>query len=171
MVTCNVIEPYHELKTRNSSDIDCGPFSEIRLSGMPCSSQIPLMWLCWSCGFSVFVWNQCLFRVGDLMRLAWRSRLDHVDDAMIDTKPEDRCLCTKLALSAPWCVKWICSRYIIIMTNLVRINQEIWLTGMLSQVVIRQGISEEMEKGYPATFKKAYPAIMIAPAGHAWPMR
>ena len=67
--------------------------------------------------------------------------------------------------------KGLPTAYIIIMTNLARINQEIWLTGMLSQVVIRQGISEEMEKGYPATFKKAYPAIMIAPAGHAWPMR
>ena len=43
------------------------------------------------------VWNQCLFRVGDLTCLARRTRFDHFVDVMIDITPEDHCLCTKLA--------------------------------------------------------------------------
>ena len=34
--------PYLALKTRNSSELYCGPLSEISLSGILCSSKIPL---------------------------------------------------------------------------------------------------------------------------------
>ena len=36
---------YLTLKTRNSSDLYCEPLSETSLSGIPCSSKIPLQWL------------------------------------------------------------------------------------------------------------------------------
>ena len=44
------------------------------------------------------VWNQCIFRVGDLMCLAKPTRFDHFVDVMIDTTPENHCLCTKLGV-------------------------------------------------------------------------
>ena len=34
------------------------------------------------------VWIQCLFRVGDLICLAWRTRFGHFVDVMIDTTHE-----------------------------------------------------------------------------------
>ena len=37
--------PYLALKTRISSELYCGPLSEISLSGIPCSSKISLRWL------------------------------------------------------------------------------------------------------------------------------
>ena len=40
------------------------------------------------CTFWHVVWNQCLFRVVDLMCLAWRTRFDHFIDVMIDTTPD-----------------------------------------------------------------------------------
>ena len=59
---------YLALNTRNSSELYCGPLSEISLSGIPCSSKIPLRWL-----MIVFVWSETCCRSRQLAEIRCHS--------------------------------------------------------------------------------------------------